>query len=194
MIKENQKGPFSFGLTLPARLLLMVLLFPLLSPAYARSEPPGQAQAGEPERIRTEYDESKDLTTITLNPLVLVSRRHEELRLGAVASYKGKGKGPPRAVTLIIISLSKFDSDRYATARKLTFTADGERLSLGQTQRTKQSQGGVFIESMAAEVPFDGFMKIARAKEVSLKLGLTEVRLPPEQITVMRAYAGYLTP
>ncbi|MBA2341807.1 MAG: hypothetical protein H0V88_15565 [Pyrinomonadaceae bacterium] len=153
----------------------------------------GTAQEGKTEQIQATYDQQKDVTTIVLNPFVLVSRRYEELRLGAMTSYKGKVKVRPKEVALILVSLSKSDVNRYESARKLTVIFDGESVSLGETQRSKQSQNGVFIESMLAVLPFDTLLKIANAKDVTIKLGLTSVKLSSEHLTKLRAAASYMT-
>ena len=155
---------------------------------------PAAAQGGGAQQVQVNYDEGKDLTTVVLNPFVLVSRRHEELRLSAMSSYKGKVKVRPKEVALVFISLSGSDVDRYATARKLTVTADAQTFALGETQHSKQSQKGVFIESMAAIVPFDTLLRIGNARNVTIKLGLTSVKLSSQHVTMLRAAASYMTP
>lgn len=95
---------------------------------------PVLAQDTRSDRVTVEYDERNDITRISLNPMILASRKFEELRLGAVASYKGKVKIQPKEVALIFISLSASDENKYETARKLTVLADGERLALGEAQ------------------------------------------------------------
>ncbi len=146
-----------------------------------------------PERVKVAYDEQKDLTQITLNPIILVSRKYEELRLGATTSYKGRVRVKPKEVALIFISLSASDVDKYESARKLKVVADGQQFALGETQRSKQAQQGLFIESMVAVVPSDIFFRICWAKEVRIKLGLTEVKLSTDQVTMLRAAASYMT-
>lgn len=143
--------------------------------------------------IKVEYDSGKNITQVSLNPIVLASRKMEELRLGAVAGYPGKVKSRPTEILLIFLSLTHTDENRYDVARKLTVLADGKRLDWGETQRTKQSQNGLFIEMMMAKISMDQFLLVSKAKQVRLKLGLTEVDLSASQINVLRLTASYLT-
>ena len=152
----------------------------------------GLAQEPGGKKINVEYDAQKDITKITLNPMILVSRKYEELRLGAMTSYQGKLKVEPKEAALIFVSLSAADVSKYESARRLTILADGQQLFVGETQWSKQTQNGVFMESMAAVIPFDIFLRASRAKEVTMKLGLTTVKLSPEHITMLRAAASYM--
>ena len=151
------------------------------------------AQQPKVELVKVEYNEQKDLTQITLNPIILASRKHEELRLGAVTSYPGKVKQKPREVALLFISFSRSDTDKYDAARMLTVTTNTQKYPLGETKRTKQAQEGLFIETMAAVVPMDTFVSICWSKEVTIRLGLTDVKLSPDQISLLRAAVSYMT-
>jgi hypothetical protein len=151
------------------------------------------AQEPKVELVKVEYNEQKDFTQITLNPIILASRKHEELRLGAVTSYPGKVKVKPREVALLFISLSTSDTDKYESARMLTVTTNTQKFPLGETKRSKQAQNGLFVETMAAIVPMDIFLRICWSKEVTIRLGLTDVKLSPDQISLLRAAASYMT-
>jgi hypothetical protein len=174
---------------LPRCAASLLLLLSLITSAASQS-PATPSAAGQ--LIKVEYDSSKDLTQITMNPIVLASRRLEELRVGAIARYPGQKKTRPSEVLLIFFSLSHTDENRYEAARKLMLVADGKRLDLGETQRSKQSQSGVFIETMVARVPIDDFLLVSKSKQVKLKLGLTEIELSPAQINVLKLTASYL--
>lgn len=170
----------------------LLLLLALVAGASAQTSttttpsPPGGA-------VKVEYDEKENRTRITLNPIILVSRRHEELRLGAVASRPGKeAAAPPQEVTLIFLALSKSQPDRYAATHQLTILVDGVRLAQGETQRATQTRGEVFIETMLATLPWEAFRRLANARTATLKLGLTEIKLTPPQITLLRATASYM--
>ena len=151
-----------------------------------------QTSEGQARAFSVEYDEKSDTTKVTLNPIILVSRRHEELRLGAFSAYPGKDRATPKEVALVFISLTSAPSTKYESARQLTIIADGERFKCGQTQRTTQSNKGVFMESLTAVVPFETFVKVARASDVTVKLGITEVKLNPKQVLMLRAAASYM--
>ena len=142
--------------------------------------------------IKTEYDASKDLTQITLNPIILASKKFEELRLGAVTGYPGKVKSKPKEIALVFLSLSKTDENRYEASRKLSVIADEQHFNWGEAQGTKQAQSGLFLETMTASVPIDDFLFITKAKQVKLRLGLTEVELGAEQMSALRLLASYI--
>lgn len=150
-----------------------------------------QTSEGQARAFSVEYDEKSDTTKVTLNPIILVSRRHEELRLGAFSAYPGKARATPKEVALVFISLTSAPSTKYESAQ-LTIIAGGERFRCGQTQRTTQSNKGVFMESLTAVVPFETFVKVARASDVTVKLGITEVKLNPKQVLMLRAAASYM--
>lgn len=166
--------------------LVAAYLVHSLGPAVALAQVSGQL-------VRTEYDASKDVTQIILNPIIIASRKLEELRLGAVSSYPGKVKAKPKEVALVFLSLSKTDENRYEVARKLVVVADARRFDWGETRRSKQSQDGLFIETMTATIPLDDFVFVSNAKQVKLKLGLTVVDLTAPQIKALRIMASYLT-
>ena len=142
--------------------------------------------------IKTEYDASKDLTQITLNPIILASKKLEELRMGAVTGSPGKVKSKPKEIALVFLSLSKTDENRYEASRRLSVVADERHFNWGETQRTKQQQNGLFMETMTVSVPIDDFLFITKAKPVKLRLGLTEVELGGEQMSVLRLLASYI--
>jgi hypothetical protein len=143
--------------------------------------------------LKVEYDAQKDVTQISLNPIILISRKHEELRLGAVTGYPGQVKVAPREVILVFVSLTGADVNKYEAARKLTVIIGEQRLPMGETKRAKATQGGLFIETLTISIPMDLFLRMGRAKEVTLKLGFTEVPLTPQQITILRAAGSYMT-
>jgi hypothetical protein len=143
--------------------------------------------------IKTEYDGSKDLTQITLNPIILASKKLEELRLGAVTGYPGKVKSKPKEIALIFLSLSKTDENRYEASRKLSVVADERHFNWGEVQRTKQAQGGLFLETMTTTIPMDDFLFVASAKQVRIKLGLTEVELGAAQLSALKLMASYVS-
>jgi len=143
--------------------------------------------------VNVHYDERQDITNITLNPFVLVSRKQEELRMGAVTAYKGKTKIYPKETALLFLSLSSADSNKYESARKLTLIIDGQRFPLGETSRTKQTQNGLFIDTMMLKIPTDLFVRLSRAKAASIKLGFTEVPLVAAHFNILRVAASYIT-
>lgn len=178
----------------PRLLTRAALLFvsPLFMFSMSARASLAQTPEGQVSPVRIEYDEKSDTTKVMLNPIILVSKKHEELRLAAFSSHQGKAHAPPKEVALVFISLTAAAANKYESARKLTIIADGERFMCGETQRTTQSEKGLFIESLMSVVPFETFVKVARAKEVTVKLGFTEVKLKPEQVMLLREAASFM--
>ena len=150
------------------------------------------AQETQGKLVKVEYDSAKDLTQITLNPFILVSKKHEELRLGAVATYSGKAKVRPQEVNLIFLSLSASDMDKYDAARKLSVTLDGQHVVLGEARHAKQTQNGFFVETLTLAIPLDVFLRISKSREAKLKIGFTEVSLSEQHMEILRIAASYM--
>jgi hypothetical protein len=170
--------------------VLAALLMLTIVPATPTS---AKEQEGSGKLVRVEYDSNRDFTSITMVPFVLASRKFEELRLGAITGFAGKTRVKPKEVALVFVSLSTSDMNKYVSTRKLTVTLDGERLAVGETQHSKQSQNGLFIETMPITIPMDLFLRISQAHDVTMKLGFTEIKFRPEHMHILRIAASYMT-
>jgi len=179
---------FPHALYRSARLLIILPALVIASIFVAAA----QTSDNRAKPVIVEYDEKSDTTKVTLNPIILVSRKQEELRLGAVASYRGKAQAQPTEVALVFLSLSAAGDNKYEFARKLTISADTQRFTCGEAQRSTQSQNGLFVESLVSVVSFDTFLKIVRSENVAMKLGITEIKLKSEQLMMLRAAASYM--
>lgn len=145
------------------------------------------------EHVSVQYDQQQDVTKVTMNPFVLVSRKQEELRMGAVTAYQGKAKTYPKEIALLFMSLSAADTNKYESARKVSITIDGERLALGEASRSKQTQNGIFVEMLMLKISTDVFVRLSRAKSATIKLGFTQVPLTPAHFNILRVTVSYLT-
>jgi hypothetical protein len=164
----------------------VLLLLAVVSVAQTPTPTPNE------QLIKVEYDASKNFTQISLNPIVLASRRMEELRLAATSGYPGKTRTKPTEITLILFSLSHTVENRYGA---LTNCCCRRRspLLIGEKQATQNRANGLFIEVMMANVPMDDFLAVSKSKTVKIKIGLAEVELSPEQINILRLTASYFT-
>jgi hypothetical protein len=172
----------------------MVVAF-FYSTAVAQQLPAQQENSTDArgELVSVEYDARQDITKITLNPFVLISRKQEELRMGAITAYQGKTKQTPKEVAVLFLSLSATDSNKYESARKLTFIIDDERIMLGETSRSRQIQNNIFADTMMVKISTEVFIRLSRAKTASIKLGLTEVALTEKHFNVLRVAVSYMT-
>jgi hypothetical protein len=171
---------------------LFIATFALCFPLFGCSAF-GQAQETKSELVKVEYNQQKDITQISLKPILLASRKNEVLRVGAVASHPGKIRVRPREVALLFIYLSTSDTNKYEAARMLTVITNEQKFPFGETRHSKGTQNGLFVETMAAIIPMESFLRISWSKEVTMKLGLTEIKLSPNQISQLRAVASYMT-
>jgi hypothetical protein len=46
---------------------------------------------------------------------------------------------------------------------------------------------------MPITIPMDLFLRISQAREVTMKLGFTEIKLTPEHMQILRIAASYMT-
>jgi hypothetical protein len=183
----EKKTPQLSLMVSPLLLLFCACLFAVGSVCVAQ-------EVLKPGEIKVAYDAPSDTTKVLLNPMIVASRKHQELRLGAFSSSKGKTIIKPKEIALVFVSLSVSAGEGYENARKLTVTADARKYPFGGMQRSVQTINGVAAESLLTVMPYETFLAIAYAKKVSLKIGLTEVELTPEHIKTLRAAASYMAP
>jgi hypothetical protein len=103
--------------------------------------------------VKVEYDASKNFTQISLNPIVLASRKLEELRLAATSGYPGKTRTKPTEITLIIFSLSHTDENRYGATHKLSAVADGHRFDWERNKPRKTGREWIVYRGYDGECP-----------------------------------------
>jgi hypothetical protein len=102
----------------------------------------------------------------------------DSLRVVAYAVSLDSGRSPPREVILHFISTS---SDwEFLKYHPLAFLVDGERLSFGEDQVSHDGdvEDGYVLEQMHVELQPSQFRRLAFAKTVEGKLGISEFTIP----------------
>jgi hypothetical protein len=156
-------------------------------------------------KIQEDYHQASRKTLVKLEPLQVLGEQFNGLSMGALFSHSGRTlKQTPTSITLLLRSVAK--EFKYAEQRNLTALADGEAIKLGAMSRTgKQvevlsdgrievvrlgkkgrSKGDHVLETLTLDVPTATLTKIARSKEVKMRLGETEFELTETHLTALR--------
>jgi len=156
-------------------------------------------------KIQEDYQSASKRTLVKLEPLVVSGKQFDGLSLGASFSYSGRTlKQEPESITLLLTSVDA--GFKFAELRSLMVRTDWETIKLGLVSRTAQqihitSDGKIeavkagkksgdksnhVLETLTFNVPTATWTKIARSKEVKIKLGQTEFDLAEIHLTAWR--------
>ncbi len=164
-------------------------------------------------KIEEDYQSASQRTWVKLEPLQVMGEKFDGLSLGASFSYPGrKLRQEPGSITLLLTSVA--EGFKYAEQRALTVRADWDTIKLGVMNRNSQqvavsSDGKIevvkpgkksgyksdrVLETLTINVPTVTWTKIARSKEVKMKLGQTEFELGDTHLTAWRDMLERATP
>ncbi|MEJ7709604.1 MAG: hypothetical protein WKF84_07025 [Pyrinomonadaceae bacterium] len=76
----------------------------------------------------------------------------------------------------------------------MTINSADRKYTLGEARRSVQSQTGYSVESLTSSIPYEDFVRIAQSQDIRLRLGLTEIKLNSDQMTILRVAASYMAP
>ena len=151
-------------------------------------------------KIQVVYDPSRKQTVVALHPYALVTIDRPPFLLKAitvVAIFPGERlTSPPEKVELGVISQSRTGYD-FDEDNELMAVADGEQVPLGVLKRFKRNSVGMpprlhYREDLSAAIPYDTFLKLIKAKKLSLRAGKKELRLDDEHLEALRDLASRL--
>ena len=189
-------------------MLKAILLFLLLNCPFV-----AHAQTNAPEmqkqiksfknskRFRVSYDKFDDATVVIVGLFFLDYAKlnpDNNFQMGAGFGYHGSGV--PHDVNqfqLIFVANGDYDWS-FLDDRTLKLIVDGERLSLGEADRTGKVGhnwlGKLNLrESMIVNVPAEVFLKLGQAKNVEMRLGRKEIKLKDEHLQAFRNLAELST-
>jgi hypothetical protein len=171
-----------------------------------------QKRKAEKEIIKTEYDHSKDVTTVMVYPFIALREQYddpfERTTLTAGFTYSGQAlTSGPATVDLGVVSMTssgwQFDKPER---RPLSAEIDGEKLDLGTMERLRfttethnpnqvmEFTVQYYVESLGLHVPAESFLKIANGKKVSIRVGKYKYGLGREDLEALRELAGRMKP
>ncbi len=169
-------------------LLLSIIVFVLVVvPATAQ---PGDAAAAE-ERIETHYDAEKDQTTIRLTPvqIPISDSRYHSLHISPSFSYSGHTPARPKHIDFELQTVVK---GRLRTDLYVVFVIEGQTVFLSSSRRAVKNpvRGRVWMgEQLIFRMPLETLLKMARAKDVAIKMDGVNFELREAQLRALQEFA-----
>ncbi|HZH31075.1 MAG TPA: hypothetical protein VEY11_09965 [Pyrinomonadaceae bacterium] len=152
-------------------------------------------------KIQATYDRAQDRTVVAFQPYVVTSNFHDPSESVAITAgfiHPGRALASrPQFIEFGILSQSRggwdFEGEKD---RELSLVIDGETINLGAmkiiTARTFTLglNALYYREDLGLTMSYEGFVRMASAKKVSVKVGRTELKLKNEHLEVMRDLAS----
>jgi hypothetical protein len=174
-------------------------------PAAAAQTPPARAAAPLPlehgGKIETNYDGFARETVVTLKRMSVTCEAVRGLQstlkgvcvsLRASLHCPGKQTDYVRRATLSLTFEAKhWDSRHPADERELSAVADGETIRLGRMSLVSQGVSEGWLaqdtkETLEVSVPYEAFLKLARAGYVEMSVGKTTFPVREKNIAALR--------
>jgi hypothetical protein len=179
----------------PKITLLLAILCSLAPTVFGQSfiQSPQSVTITRPGKIASYYNAAQDKTTVVLGFSDVGGESGCGLYISANASYPGKTVATVIAVKLTIMRITPEEKIKSAPLRDLTFTADGQLMSLGLMETaSQQTMMDLRWETLETSVPYESFLKIANGKNVEAKLGSAKFVLTDNNLNFMRQFASRL--
>ena len=148
--------------------------------------------------IASRHDPSSGKTTVVLNPYVVHvssgSLSPDTVSVMCGFSYAGRAlTGPPETIEFhIIVDQRRGWQFEKEKERKLSFTIDGERVEVGDMRVVKSRHyvipGAInrYEEQLYIPLTYEGMLKIASGKRVSMNVGQQNVKLENDHLEALR--------
>lgn len=182
-------------------LLIVGILFGA-SVAIAQSGLPAKTNPPQNSKIKSIYEQSKDITIISIESILLSGIAADKLELEVFSFFRGTiPTEKPVAVSFFITSGSKkvlFDS-----FNDLSVVLDGEHIALGAMRRGHKScektlpkgTGCVYwVEKMDLFIPYQSFLRIIQAKKVEGQIGARIFELKEGDLEMLRDFNKRIAP
>lgn len=143
-------------------------------------------------RFQISYDKFKDKTTIQFGWFNVSGSKENQsnaffLSFGAAFAYAGQAPAQPENYTLwFSSSTSKW---AFLDRRHLIFLVDGERIDIGDGNRSGKVSSGRYVsvtEAMSYVISATVFQKIANGKSVEFQLGKFTAALKAEHTQMLK--------
>lgn len=146
-------------------------------------------------KIQATYDRAQDRTVVAFQPYVVNANFNDPTESVAItAGFIHPGQvlaSRPQFIEFGVLSQSRngweFEGEKD---RALSLVIDGETVNLGAmkiiTARRFTIGRLYYREDLGLTMPYEGFMRMAGAKKVVVKVGRTELKLKNEHLEVMR--------
>ncbi|MDQ1707307.1 MAG: hypothetical protein QOJ88_518 [Pyrinomonadaceae bacterium] len=155
----------------------------------------GDANSPAP-RIMTVYDSVKDRTTIKLAPVRVSGEKgkYQSLYMSLSFSYAGHLRTAPDFVDFELQTVVK---GRLDSALYVVFRIDGETVFLSSNRWAvkRPVPGRVWVgERLVFRMPYETFVKVARAKTFAIKFAEVEFAVGEEQRQSLRELLMFMRP
>jgi hypothetical protein len=148
-------------------------------------------------KFQAAYDNVQDRTVVAFQPYIVNANFHDPSESVAItAGFIHPGRtlaARPQFIEFGVLSQSRngweFEKEKD---RELTLAIDGETVSPGgmkliTARRFQLGTGRLYYrEDLSYTMPYEGFVKMAQAKKVIVKVGKTELKLKTEHLEAMR--------
>lgn len=148
--------------------------------------------------IKSEYDKFTDKVTVGLMQLQVAEKQYDldyqRLYLTVLVQYQTRPKDIPDEVTLVFSSWSLWNN-RYTDGTRLDSIIDGERKSFGTVKPLgREVINGKYVANLGIRISGEDFFRLAKAKEVEMRLGDVEFILNDHAFQMLRAFVTRITP
>lgn len=159
---------------------------------------PGVAQSGNEEplvkaqKIETSYDSGKDKTTVRMTRMQISGEkgRYHSLHLAPAYSFPGQVPRTPEIIDFelqTVVKTRKLKVDLY-----VLFVVDGEKIFLSSNRWgvNRPVAGHPWVgEHLVFRMPYETLLKLANAKQASIRMDGIDFELSEDHLRGLRAFA-----
>lgn len=139
--------------------------------------------------VSERYDRFQANTVVATSKMPVKGKR--TIRIFGEYTYAGKAWKKPETIKLFLFASAQsgvFVED----AMGLTFLVDEERLPMGQMKLVEEEKTPTAVrQTIAVDVPYETFAKIAGGKEVEFQIGRQEYKLTPKHLAALKELLDY---
>jgi len=143
-------------------------------------------------KIETTYDSRKQKTTVRMNRMQISGDkgRYHSLHLAPAYSFSGQVPQTPQIIDFelqTVVKARKLRVDLY-----VLFVIDGEKIFLSSNRWgvKKPVPGRPWVgEHLVFRMPFETLVKLANAKQASIRMDAIDFELSNDHLSALRAFA-----
>jgi hypothetical protein len=177
-------------------MLAIALVFACVVSGAAQEDKGAKSKFKHSGKIQATYDDAQDRTVVAFQPYVVKANSQDPSESVAItAGFIHPGRmltSRPQFIEFGVLSQSRngweFEKEKD---RQLTLVIDGDAVNPGGMKlvTARRFQLGIgrlyYREDLAFTMPYEGFVRMAQAKKVGVKVGKTELKLKTEHLEVM---------
>jgi hypothetical protein len=177
--------------------ILAILVIVYICPWLAMAQDtiaPKESSDDDKVKIETEYNPSKDETTVSIRYMKVSEPRSDDLFLTVQASYGGHF--PATAAHDVLVVLSSFSSEgfKYPHESILSVQVSGRKVEdITMTRLDFRRSGEFYLESLGVRLKYERFLEIVRADEVQMRLVTTTFTINAERLEELRTFAKLIS-